>query len=287
MFKRLEKLFFALTFSIALTLVGCGASNALKQENNRLPAADNRAAAAAASTKETVAENNENSKNVARIDTAPDNAAEEKDDGILIDFRKQISFDAPKIAAARKRAIVAAVFGKNSGDVEINSAVEGSFTENAAKETAYLLQPGGARAVDPSSLEDTRLAIFSGGKPVAKFSAENCNFILRAADLNKNGKDELLLAGSNYQMGISTTWAKLVEIKDGRLNVVEDFKSVLLDGCGSQAASRDVKAALIKYNRQGTAQIDKKYFRAACPANADGKISPDAFRLTADKSIEQ
>lgn len=292
--EKLEKLFVSLIFSLALTFSGCDAPNAAKQENKGFPA-ENRAAASKKSEQNAEsAKRDENAESAARVDSSA--ASEEKgDDGVLFDFRKQTFDDLPKIAAARKRAIIEAVYGKNGGgsgddEVEINSVAHGSFTKISAKETAYMLQPGGARAVDPGSYEDVRLAVFSGDKLVAQFKAEECNFILRTVDADKDGKDELLLEGSVLQMGISMDWAKLVGVEDRRLNVVEDFKIVERDDCGTEQAGADVKAVLLKYVRRGgggAAQIERKYFSAPCPANADGKIPLDAFRLTADRSIEQ
>ncbi len=87
-----------------------------------------------------------------------------EDDGVLIDFRSELAFNAPSLAPARKRAILKAVYGTDDGadDIELNSIVDGSFTQPSVKETAYLLQIGGARAVEPSSLDETKLAIFQG-----------------------------------------------------------------------------------------------------------------------------
>ena len=212
-----------------------------------------------------------------------------EDDGVLIDFRSELAFDTPDIAPAKKRVILKAVYGNDQADdIEINSIVEGSFTQASVKETAYLLQVGGARAAEPSSLEKTKLAIFQGDNLTAKFDVKNYNFILRTSNLDRDGLEELLLSGSNYQMGESTTWAKLVEIEDKQLRDVKDFSTVLKDSCENPTAqNREIKAALIKYDSQNASQIVSSYYRAACSARKDGKLYPDIFKLISDKSIEK
>ena len=211
-----------------------------------------------------------------------------EDDGVLIDFRSELAFDTQRLAPARKRAILKAVYGTDDGanDIEINSIANGSFTQSSAKETAYLLQIGGARAAEPSSLEKTKLAIFHGTDLVSKFDVKDYNFILRTSDLDRDGLDELLRSGSNYQMGESTRWAKLVEIEAKQLREIKDFSTVLKDSCDNPTAqNRDIKAALIKYDPQNTSQIAISYYRAACSAKKNDKLYPDIFKLTSDASI--
>ncbi len=85
-----------------------------------------------------------------------------------------------------------------------------------------------------------------------------------------------------------TAWAKLVEIEDKQLRDMKDFSTVLKDSCENPTAqNREIKAALIKYDSQNASQIVSSYYRAACPAKKDGKLYPDIFKLTSDKSIEQ
>jgi len=229
---------------------------------------------------------NKNKKSESQSDVIYDDI---EDDGVLIDFRSELAFDTPDISPAKKRAILKVVYGSDKADgIEINSIVDGSFTQPSVKETAYLLQVGGARAAEPASLEKTMLAVFQGDNLMAKFDVKNYNFILRTSDTDKDGLEELLLSGSNYQMGESTTWAKLVEIEDKQLRDVKNFSTVLKDSCENPTAqNREIKAALIKYDAQNASQIVSSYYRAACPAKKDGKLYPDIFKLTSDKSIEK
>lgn len=207
-----------------------------------------------------------------------------EDDGVLIDFRSELAFDKPDITPTRKQAILKAVYGKVE-DAEINSIVDGAFTRASAKETVYLLQIGGPRSIDPSSLEKTKLAIFDDQKLIALFEVKNYNFVLRTSDLDKDGKSELLISGSNYQMGESTTWAKLVEVEDKRLQVVKDLDLVLDDPCDNERSKAGVRAALIKYDPANPSQISASYFEAACSDKKDDKIYPDIFKPIPEKTL--
>lgn len=207
---------------------------------------------------------------------------EAEDDGVLIDFRSELAYESPRLSAARKRSVLRAA-GEAEGAAEINSQFTGSFTRPGGRETVYLVQRGGPRAGDPDNFQKVQLIVFEGAKPRAKVDLKNSNFILRTSDLNKDGVDELVISGSFMNMGEMSTWAELIEIKDGRLKVLKDFKTVLRDSCGSGFEdARDVQAGLVKYDPRDPAQIKVDYYRAPCSSKVDDKIYSSNFKLMPD-----
>lgn len=201
----------------------------------------------------------------------------------VIDLRQPQDFDEPNISATEKSAIVRAVYGKDDKKVAVSSMIKGAFTASGASETAYILQPGGRRAIDPSSLDSTILAIFDGAKLVGKYPAKSYNAFLPATDINHDGKNEILMTGNNYQMGIATMWAQLVAISGAKLEVVKDFKLISYDSCDSET-SPELKVAEIK--AFAPTRFETQFYRAECPTNPDGNRYPNMFKPIPDKEIE-
>lgn len=207
---------------------------------------------------------------------------------LLFDYREP-HHGQPSLSDAERARIVAAVKkkvewedadGESDADDEIwiNSVVPGAFTRPGARETAYMLQPGGPRAMEPHSTMDTVLAVFSGKKLVAAAQAAGWNFILTAADVDGDGVDELLVDGSFMTFGVLMTSARLVRLKDDDLETVHDFGGVYEGGCAGP--TNGVLAAVLRYDPP--AKGDTPAFRAdvwgaPCgPEGADPKR--DAFR---------
>lgn len=212
------------------------------------------------------------------------------EDNVLIDYRSELNLDEPKLKPQERQRILKAVYGADfqSGNPVINSARQGSFTGRDVKQTVYLIQKGGPVALDPESLKGTTLAVFSGNRLVARADATEFNFILRLSDLNQDGVNELLLQGSSYNMGTLVSWARLVELKDGRLGVVKDFGPLEQEACGGADDSGKIVAGVVRHApvAQGKwPEFSVKYYRAPCPSETE-KRNPKSFREAPEAKIE-
>ncbi len=222
------------------------------------------------------------------VSDAPDAVMDSvSDEDVLIDFRSELAYDTPPLSADEEQRVLRTLGEagmKMNVEDNINSVVKGSFTRSDTVETAYLIQAGGPDSIGPSALQGTTLAVFDETRLVARFDVSNYNFILRASDVNRDRVDELLLSGSNFQMGQSTSWAKLVEVKNGKLRVVKDFKILLRDSCDNQfTKTREVLAGVVRYappKPKSQTTFDVNFFRALCSSVRDGKRDPTAFELT-------
>lgn len=213
------------------------------------------------------------------------------EDDVLIDYRSELNLDEPKLQPQEQQRILKAVYGTDfqSRNPVINSARQGSFTAPKVKETVYLTQKGGPVALDPESLKGTTLAVFNGNRLVTRLDATEFNFILRLSDLNQDGVNELLLQGSSYNMGTLVSWARLVELKDGRLQVVKDFGRLEQETCGSGDGSGEIVAGIVRHTlpAQGKwPEFSIKYYRAPCPSESE-KRNPKSFREAPDAKIEK
>lgn len=173
---------------------------------------------------------------------------------ILFDYRTR-GPGAPALSDLEQDRIVKAVTKAVVWDgldekVWINSAVSGSFSKPKARETAYMLQPGGPRAMEPQSMMETVVAVFSGQRLVAAVQTPGWNFIRHVEDVDHDGVDELLLDGSYLTFGVLMTSARLVRLKGRDLGEVHEFGGVYENGCGNES-SMEVRAGVLRYAGTG------------------------------------
>lgn len=215
---------------------------------------------------------------------------------LLYDFRHAAS-SLPRLDRATERRVLTAVSpeyydnllecpsGKYYGEgvvLRIAAAVTGSFTAPGAKETAYLVDVAkcGQTMAELTS-GDNRLVVFSGNHVVASVATRDDD-ILKAYDLNRDGTDELLLAGGSANSGEVTTTAALVRFDKKALVTIENYGTVYHDVCGllfppTEERRRDLtskgvepvaEAVAISYlpapGRQMPGFVAERY-RAPCP----------------------
>ena len=190
----------------------------------------------------------------------------------LFDFRTQTRNNPPRITAAISKKVLDAVFPKYLSearfcrdDVEMVGAEDylgamrqigqivpsiidlatGSFTAAGENQIAYVISVGECDASHADNFGSKRLAVFSGNKLVLN---EDLNFksgILKKTDLDANGINELLLLGGDMHQGILVETAALVEVRDRKLAVVQDFQKVFEDSCASLIRGSGVEASII------------------------------------------
>ena len=199
-------------------------------------------------------------------------AAPPKTRDVLFDFRKERPASAVKIPAATQRMVLTKVFrryltdqdkcrsdftGSNAQDYlaaarkagmivpSILDVVTGSFTAAGQTQTAYLISVSECNASHADNFGTNRLAIFSGQQLVADVDTDFMSFIVRKIDLDGNGIDELLMNSSYMGQGNLTEMATLASFENGRRHVLNDFGSVVEDGCASEAPGSDSRAAVL------------------------------------------
>jgi hypothetical protein len=190
---------------------------------------------------------------------------------VLFDFREDHVSKSPRITAATQRLVLSKVFRRYltdqdkcsqdftpSGDDYLASArkagqlapsvsesVTGSFTAPGQKETAYVIFTNECGASHADNYGSKRVAIFSGQQLVADVDADFKSQIIRKTDLNSDGVDELLLTSGDMAQGTLIEMAALVEFKNNRMHVIEDFGTVVEDSCASGFPGSSSKASVL------------------------------------------
>lgn len=215
-----------------------------------------------------------------------------KQNQVLFDFRLEKRGNVTRIPPAAERAILSKIFRKflpdtakcnpqfdpgNAADYlkvardagqfapSILDQATGSFTAAGQTQTAYLISSNECGASHADNFGSKRMAIFSGDKLVTNVDVEFRSTILRKTDFNGDGIDELLLMTSDMNQGIIVETAALVEFKNGRANVIEDFGQATEDSCGSSMPGSESIAAVISYPAgAGMPKFRTDHYRSAC-----------------------
>jgi hypothetical protein len=190
---------------------------------------------------------------------------------VLHDFRKENTRRPSPIPAATNRMVLSKVFRRYltdsnkcsdnfqpSGDNYLESArragqfapsVEdsetGSFTAAGQTQTAYLIYLNECGATHADNYGSKRVAIFSGQQLVAEMDVDFSGIIVRKTDLNSDGINELLMSAGDMGQGTLMEVAELVEFRNGRRRVIEEFGTVVEDSCASGFAGSSSKASVL------------------------------------------
>ena len=190
---------------------------------------------------------------------------------VLFDFRKDDSAGPAKITAATQRMVLSKVFRRYMTDPDkcnrdfsassddylasarragqivplIGNVVTGSFTAPGQTQTAYVIFVGECNASHAENFGSKRVAIFSGQQLVADLDVDFRGGIARKTDLDSDGVDELLMTTGDMAQGTLIKIAALLEFRNGRVRVIEDFGTVVEDSCGSGAPGSSAKASVL------------------------------------------
>ena len=201
----------------------------------------------------------------------PQQPAMQKDRQVLFDFRSDRTGKSPKIPVATQRMVLSKVFrryltddnkcrndfqpsgsdyltsARNAGQMvpSIGDVVTGSFTAPGQAETAYVIWVAECGATHADNYGSKRVAIFSGQKLVADIDSDFSSSIIRKTDLNSDGIDELLMSAGDMAQGTVMEVAELVEFRNGKRRVIEDFGTVVEDTCGSGFGGAASKASVL------------------------------------------
>jgi hypothetical protein len=207
-----------------------------------------------------------------------------KTNNVLFDFRVDPKVNQLKIPPATSRAVLTKVFGRyltddsrcnadfaaDAGDDYLTAArksgqivptivdtTTGSFTAQGQQQTLYVISVGECNASHADNYGSKRVAIFSGQKLVANMDVEFKSSILRKTDFNGDGMDELLMEGGDMHQAIVVEVAALLDFRDGRLHVIEDFGMVSEDACASGIPGSGVRASVISVLPAGPGSMPK------------------------------
>ena len=190
---------------------------------------------------------------------------------VLFDFRKDDSAGPAKITAATQRMVLSKVFrrymtdpdkcnrdfsassddylasARRAGEIVplIGNVATGSFTAPGQTQTAYVIFVGECNASHAENFGSKRVAIFSGQQLVADVDVDFRGGIVRKTDLDSDGVDELLMTTGDMAQGTLIKIASLLEFRNGRVRVIEDFGTVVEDSCGSGASGSSAKASVL------------------------------------------
>lgn len=222
-------------------------------------------------------------------------AQEDEAKQVLFDYRKDKGLARPELSPDELRKIYVAAYGEGYEKFEplIRSAAEGVFTKAGARQTAYLIQPNNTGTTDDAEpATGANLVFFEGDKMTANVAVGGNNFIrrvnhyasiLRVSDLNGDGINELLLGASYLNRGINISWARLVEVRDGKLKLIKDFGVIDEDTCDTERQARvtsGVIRAATEKNAEGWPRFKVDFYRGPCPAGG-AERDPAKFRPSA------
>ena len=197
--------------------------------------------------------------------------AMQKGKQVLFDFRQERTDKAPRITAATQRMVLSKVFrrylsdstkcaqdfagggddylgaARKAGQIAplVSDAVMGSFTAPGQTQTAYVIYTNECGATHADNFGSKRVAIFSGQQLVADVDSDFMSGIVRKTDLNSDGVDELLMTSGDMAQGTLIQMAQLVEFKNGRKHVIEEFGTVVEDSCASGFPGSASKASVL------------------------------------------
>ena len=235
------------------------------------------------------------SASVASITASAHVAQDVESNSVLFDYRKDKALARPELSFEELRRIYVAAYGEGYEKFEplIRSAAEGVFTGAGARQIAYLIQPNNTgEALDADAAPGANLVIFEGARMVANVAVGGNKFIrrvnhyasiLRLSDLDGDGINELLLGASYLNRGINLSWARLVEVREGKLKLIRDFGVIDEDTCDGERQMRVtsgvIHAATTEKGR-GWPRFKVDFYRAPCPAGGDER-DPSQFRPSA------
>lgn len=213
----------------------------------------------------------------------PQKPAMQKNRQVLFDFRNDHLTKSQRIPVATQRMVLSKVFRKylsdenkcrndfqpsgdnylasarNAGQIvpSIGDVVTGSFTAPGQSETAYVIWVSECGATHADNYGSKRVAIFSGQKLVADVDADFNGNILRKTDLDMDGVNELLMSAGDMAQGTVIEAAELVEFRNGRRRVIEDFGTVVEDTCGSGFPGATSKASVLSFSNVELGKMPK------------------------------
>jgi hypothetical protein len=213
----------------------------------------------------------------------PQKPAMQKNRQVLFDFRNDHLTKSQRIPVATQRMVLSKVFRKyltdenkcrndfqpsgdnylasarNAGQIvpSIGDVVTGSFTAPGQSETAYVIWVSECGATHADNYGSKRVAIFSGQKLVADIDTDFNGNILRKTDLDMDGVNELLMSAGDMAQGTVIEAAELVEFRNGRRRVIEDFGTVVEDTCGSGFPGATSKASVLSFSNVELGKMPK------------------------------
>ena len=193
---------------------------------------------------------------------------------ILHDFRTDNRPNAPKITPAVQRSVLTKVFRKyltddskcnpnfagtgtddflkaarNGGQIvpTIVDSTTGSFTATGQTQTLYVIAVNECGASHADNYGSKRIAIMAGPQLVTNVDSDFKSSIVRKIDLDGDGIDEVLMTSGDMSQGTLTEMAALLSFQNGKLKVIEDFGTVVLDSCASGFPGSSAKASVISH----------------------------------------
>lgn len=163
-------------------------------------------------------------------------------------FRKYLTHESqcnPQFDAGGESDSLAAA--RKAGQIvpAIDDIATGSFTAPGKTETAYVIFVAECNASHADNFGTKRVAIFSSERLIANVDADFMRNFVRKMDLDGDGINELLMTGGDMNQGTVVELAALVDFKDGKRRVIQDFGTVLENSCASGFPGSAVKASVV------------------------------------------
>jgi hypothetical protein len=135
------------------------------------------------------------------------------------------------LAAERKLGLIAP---------QVEQVAQGSFTRSHVSEVLYVIQTTECSA-SPPTWGSTTLAVFEGGKVVARGVDVGNTRIVRVVDLDGDGRDELVVMQGFAWGGLAALRARVAQFAATGLVTQHDFGQVLEDRSASSGLPDDGK----------------------------------------------
>lgn len=219
---------------------------------------------------------NETTNNLAAAQPTP--ASLQK--AVLFDYTKETGASMlDKIPKAEENVVLKYLFGANykrDADARVERRISGAFTKPNAKETLYFARGGLIDETEEMPRFESNsigyLAVYDGTTPISKIKL-SAQGIRQIADLNNDGKNELLLDNGFTNNGATMVSLWLKQIERGELKTIKEFGNVYSDNSGA-IGKCVVDAAVARYaptTEKKFPDFEMSYFQSGCGKNSRWK----------------
>lgn len=175
----------------------------------------------------------------------------------LLDYRQPMPSGEPIISPALKPVLLGAfrAHAPGSADVVVLGMAKGSFTKPGTDEALYLLADRRPAAADRGTAGSLQLiAAISGGRVTGSFAipAEHrYQRIAASVDTDRDGRREVLLETSFYNMGQLSIAIDLAALEGSGVTIRQSLGDVLRDSCDNPRGTREKVASVITLGPDG------------------------------------
>lgn len=194
---------------------------------------------------------------------------------VLYDFRRIDDFVTPqKFAKREEQLVLDFAFGVVKSDIApsgtVRQRVNGAFTQAGSSQTLYLASGG----EEPHKI----ITIYDGTRPLFKIRFEG-EEILKTIDLDRDGRDELLITKGDVYMSGRDLDAQIIRLTESKIEVIETFKKICETADSLNHEKTNGEVAVITFSQANPVGAYPKFtIKKYDCAGAQGALDPKTCR---------